>query len=348
MISSSLFLAAALSWFSPLQEQFAIHGLPWLQENKGELIRLPRRLEKELPSAVWGLGLSPSGGRLRFRTDATAIAIRLEYPGPPNMVNMHAFGQTGVDLYLDGVYRSTAIAPKDAVDGKTVEHTFFADLPPQMREVTIYLPMYKPVKVLAIGLSEAARIQPAKPFRLAKPIVFYGTSITQGACASRSGLSYEAMLERRLGLDFVNLGFSGNGKGEPSTAAMTAEIDAAAFVLDWSVNNPDLENLRSVYRPFLRTLRAKHPQTPIVAITPIASANNNPKFAQFREHIREVVKAEIAAGDKFLTLVEGYSLLGPNRLDGLVDGVHPNDLGFQWMADGLEPVLRKVLRLRKP
>ena len=149
-------LAAAISWLNPQDPKFTVNGLPWLAENKGELIRLPRRLEAELPKPVWNLGLSPSGGRIRFRTNSGRVAIRIEYPSAPNMANMHAFGQTGIDLYIDGVYRSTAIAPKDAAPGKTVEHTFFADLPKQARDITLYLPLYKPAKVLEIGVDEDA------------------------------------------------------------------------------------------------------------------------------------------------------------------------------------------------
>jgi hypothetical protein len=343
-----LLLAAALAWIPPQDPRFEIHGAPWLAENKGELIRLPQRLKDQIPLAVWSLGLSPSGLRIRFRTDSTQVAIKLAYPSPPNMTNMHAFGQTGVDLYVDGVYRSTAIAPKDAAESTPIEHVFFENLPRQEREITIYLPLYKPVKVLGIGLDADAKITKARRFAVAKPVVFYGTSITQGGCASRSGMSYQAILARQLNIDFVNLGFSGNGKGEPAVAKMVGEIDAAAFVLDFAQNNPTIESLREVYEPFLETIRKEHPQTPIVVITAIASARETERLDQMRRHVRQVVQQLIAKGDRLLTLVEGVALLGPNRLDGLVDGVHPNDLGFQWIADGLSPHLAKVLSLPPP
>jgi len=338
----------ALISLLPTDPRLEVNGLPWLAENKGELIRLPNRLKDQLPPAVWNLGLQPSGGRIRFRTDATRLAIKLEYPSKPNMTNMHAFGQTGVDLYIDGVYASTAIAPTTAEIGKIIDHTFFDNLPKQDREITLYLPLHKPVAVHAIELNDDAKLAKPRRFAASKPVVFYGTSITQGGCASRSGLSYQAILARQLNIDFVNLGFSGNGKGEPAVANMVAEIEASVFVLDWSQNNPDPASLTAVYEPFLKTVRAKHPNTPIIAITPIAASRETVKWPQFRAHITEVVTKHIAAGDKRLTLIDGLTLLGPTQYDGLVDGVHPNDLGFQWMADGLAPRVAKVLNLPPP
>ena len=237
---------AGVRWIAPNDSPLEIDGLPWFGENHGEWFRLPMRLADTLPKSVWNLGNSPSGGRIRFRTDSNVIAIRLEYRSGPDMTNMHAFGQTGVDLYLDGVYRGTAIAKRDSKVGEPVEQVYF-DLKGQARverEATIYLSLYAPVKVLAIGLDADARIRKPQPFAVARPVVFYGTSITQGGCASRPGMSYQAILGRMLNIDFVNLGFSGAGKGEPEVARMVAEIDASAFVLDFAQNNRTAASLR--------------------------------------------------------------------------------------------------------
>ena len=336
-------------WMPVLDSRLEINGLPWQAENGSELIRFPARLKEVLPKAVWELAQSPSGGRIRFRTDSNRLAIRLEYPRQPGMRNMHAFGQTGVDLYLDGIYHSTAIATAESKPGTPVEHVYFEikDRPRTEREITLYLPLYMGVKVLGIAIERDARTAKARPFALPGPIVFYGTSITQGGCASRSGMSYQAILGRALNVDFVNLGFSGNGKGEPVVAKAVAEIGAACFVLDFAQNNGTVESLEEVYDPFIATLRAKYPETPILAITPIASSREASSIRNeaMRRHIRQVVSRRIGAGDGKMQLVEGTDLLGPGRLDGLVDGTHPNDLGFQWMADGLTPRLAKFLGL---
>jgi hypothetical protein len=301
---------------------------------------------------VWGLAKSPAGGRIRFRTDSSKVAVKLEYPSAPNMANMHAFGQTGVDLYVDGIYIATATADKEAAPGKLYEKVFELGKRKVEREITLYLPLYKPVKVLGIGVVKGAKVGKAKPFAAARPVVFYGTSITQGGCASRAGMSYQGILGRALNIDHVNLGFSGNGKGEPALAGAVAEIEASCYVLDFAQNNRTVESLAEVYGPFLDAVRAKRPDTPIIAITPIYASreamaeSEKSDLQKMRDHIRQVVSKRVGAGDRLLQVVEGTDLLGPAQVDGLVDGVHPNDLGFEWMARGLEARLRKVLDLR--
>jgi hypothetical protein len=339
---------AAQEWRPVSSANVDIAGLPWFQENKGEFWRLPARSKETFPPAVWNLSLDPTGGRIRFRTDSSTVAVKLEWPRPPGMRNMHAFGQSGVDLYVGDTYWSTATPDKDAAPGKVYEHVYFKGQPRAMRDITIYLSLYSPVKVVEIGLDKDATVERAKPFAVSKPVVFYGTSITQGGCASRAGMSYQAILGRRLNLNHVNLGFSGNGRGDAALARAVAEIDASVFVLDFAQNNGSVESLAPVYDPFIAILREKHPTTPIVAITPIyasSEALGGQRNEQMRALIRKVVSARIGAGDTNLQLVEGTDLLGPSRVDGLVDGTHPNDLGFQWMAEGLVERLRKLLGL---
>ncbi len=354
IVAASLFPLLAqepqLRWLPLATQNVEIDGLPWFSENGGELFRLPVRLKDTYRKPVWELAESPSGGRIRFRTDSTTLAIRLEYPEPPGMKNMHAFGQTGVDLYADGVYRGTAIADHDAKPGKTYEHSYYKDQARAQREVTLYLPLYIGVKILGIGVDAEARLEQAKPFAIAKPLVFYGTSITQGGCASRSGMSYQAILGRMLNADFVNLGFSGNGLGEPELARAVADIDASYYVLDFAQNNPTVDSLAQAYAPFIETIRGKRAEAPILVITPIYAAHESwsrdARLEDMRELIRRVAAEKIAAGDRHLEILEGTDLLGPARGDGLVDGTHPNDLGFQWMAEGLAARIGKVLGVR--
>ena len=344
--------AEPLRWLALTNSEVEVCGLPWFKENGGALARLPVRLKSTFRPAVWSLAQSSSGGRIRFRSDTKILSLRLEYPSPPNMANMQAFGQTGVDLYADGVYLATAVADQEAKPGKVYERVLldFSKQARAEREITIYLPLYKPVKVLGIGVDTGAAVREAKPFAVARPVVFYGTSITQGGCASRPGMSYEAILGRHLNLDFVNLGFSGNGLGEPEVARAVAEIDAACFVLDFGANHKTGEEMRAVYAPFLDAVRARNRATPIVVMTILYTAREiripslGRDWQERREFISGVVRERIRGGDTNLFLVDGATLLGSTPGDGLVDGGHPNDLGFYRMAEGLRPVLGRAVQ----
>lgn len=345
--------SSTLCWLQIPSPHLEVNGLPWFAENGGELSRLPVKLKDSFRKPVWNLAQDPSGGRIRFRTNSTALAIQLEYPHGPSMTNMHAFGQTGVDLYMNNIYWGTAIAGRDSKSGLVQNHSFYEHQRRLDREITLYLPLYAPLKVLGIGVDPDAEIQAPKRFALDKPIVFYGTSITQGGCASRSGMSYEALLGRLLNVDFINLGFSGNGIGEPEMARVVASLDPAVFVLDFAHNNPTIESLEQAYDPFIATIRREHPETPIILLTPIYDAHleswaPRPILDEMRVLIRQVAARRIAAGDKNLQLVEGTDLLGPSQGDYLVDGAHPNDLGHKAIAEGLAARISKITGLELP
>ncbi len=333
-----------IKWIDFPDPQFKVYGLPFWEENAPDLYRLPKSAQNLVRKPVWNLAKSPSGGRIVFKSDCTTLTIRLQYPSLGGMKNMHTFGQCGVDLYVDDVYVRTAI-PKDTT---FVEFEFFSGVTKQMRQFTIYLPLYIGVQVLAIGVNDGAEFQAPTPYVIDKPVVYYGSSITQGGCASHSGMSYQAILSRNLDVDFINLGFSGNGMGEPEVAKIVASIDASCYVLDFGVNLPSADSVAKVYGPFVDIIRKARPETPIIAVTPIYNAYEfwKPNKVTF---MRDVIRKEVArhrkAGDQNIMLVEGFELLGPAFSSAFVDGVHPNDLGMQAMAEGLQPYVAQVLHV---
>lgn len=336
-----------MQWIPFPDPRLPVFGLPWFSETTPELWRLPPRLKGVVRDPVWNLSLSPSGGRIRFGSDTRTLGIRLHYATHGRMHNMCTIGQMGVDLYEGRHYWKSAF-PTQAGD---LEYVYFDGLEKRPRDFTLYLPLYHPVRVTSIGIDDDARLEPPARFAVPKPVAFYGTSITQGGCSSRGGLSYQAILCRELNLDFVNLGFSGNGRGEAEMARTFADVEASCYVCDFARNNGSAESLREVYEPFLGHLRVRRPDTPIVCVTPVwdSSERYDPRsrdrIEAMRRVIREAVESRKMNHDRRITLVEGKDLLGPDDGEGLVDGVHPNDLGFQAMADGLRPVLKRVLRL---
>jgi hypothetical protein len=205
------------------------------------------------------------------------------------------------------------------------------------------------LSIEAIGLSEGASIGAPAAFAIEKPIVYYGTSITQGECACRAGMTHPAILARMLNIDFINLGWSGAGRGEQVMAGAVAEIDAACYVMDYCQNHTSPEALEEVYAPFLATIRDRRPQTPIICITPIFSTHavyDGPALHDGRARIiRDAVAARVADGDAKISLVEGHDLLGPRDQDCLIDAVHPNTCGLLNMATALAPGVRGVLKL---
>lgn len=323
-----------------------VAGLGWFGEESPVLRRLPARMKDRVSPAVWGLAQHPSGARVRFRTDSPRLGLVARNPDALTMHHMTSVGQNGFDLYVDGQYRNSAWP--DAKGLIQREWTLGEDR--RLREVTLYLPLYKAVTVERLVLEPGAVVSAPSSFARPRPVVFYGSSITQGGCAENPGLSYTALLGRSLNLDFINLGFSGAGLGEPAVAEAVAEIDAEAFVLDfWA--NPSPEAYRDALPGFVDTVRRRHPRTPILVTGPFwfpAEAGSSALHTQQetkRKTARDLVAARRKSGDRAITFVDGLGMLSAAQGSGLVDGVHPNSLGFQHCADGLEPHLRRALRL---
>jgi hypothetical protein len=325
-------------------QRLGVYGLPWFSEDTPALRRLPLRLKDRFRPPVWDLAQEPSGGRIRFRTDSTTIGIVAENPHFSNMHHMASVGENGFDLYVGGDYVGSAWPDSS---GKIIRDWQIGQ-ERGMRDVTLYLPLYKPVTIRELSLDAGARLEPAKTYSTAKPIVYYGSSITQGGCASNPGGSCQAILERRLNADFVNLGFSGNGLGEPALAEAICELDPSCIVLDfWG--NPSAEQYAAALPIFVEILRKKWPELPILVTSPFyfpAEATGGDTARQQsakRRSAREFVDKRRKGGDRRIWYVDGLKMLNRSQTAGLVDGVHCNSLGFYYNALGLEPFLRKAL-----
>jgi hypothetical protein len=327
-----------------------LEGRAWAEVGH-PLDRLPQRAQGVVRDAVWQLSRHSAGLAVRFVTDATRLAarwtLRSEATPWPHMTTTAA---NGLDLYarLDGRWRWAA--PGLTVGQRQNTATLLAELPPGRREMMLYLPLYNGVDTLAIGVPPEAVMTPgpARPARRRRPLCFYGTSVVQGGCASRPGLAYPAILGRRLDRPAINLGFSGNAQMEPELAALLAELDPCAYVLD-AVPNVNLAMTWDRVEPFVRTLRRARPATPIVLVESIVYQN-----APFRpRHLRPWIDKNAvlwatyerlaAAGVPGLSYVPSHDLLGDDG-EATIDSVHLTDLGFMRLSDRLEPVLRRLVK----
>ena len=180
-----------------------------------------------------------------------------------------------------------------------------------------------------------------------RPLVFYGSSVAQGAGACRPGMTYEAILARSLNMDFVDLGFGGNGRAEPEMVDLVNEVEACGYVFDLGKSYGTQTG--DAYAAMLEAVRASHPEVPVICVTPIFSTREffDSGYLDLSLHTRQVMRDAAVerrkAGDAKTFLVEGTDLLGPEDADGFHEGVHPTDLGFRLMAERLAPVVRRAV-----
>jgi lysophospholipase L1-like esterase len=309
--------------------------------------RFPAVAEGKVTDAVWRLSRDSAGMLVRFKTDATTIwanyTLRTERLAGPNMT---AIGASGLDLYArddQGKWRWAGVTRPDK---KVVRQEIVGGLKPGLREYAVYLPLYNGIETLVLGVPPAAKFEPLAP-RAEKPIVFYGTSITHGASASRPGMVHTAILGRRLDRPVVNLGFSGNGRMDAAVGELLVKIDAAVYVID-CLPNMNAADVRQKCVPLVQQLRAARPDTPIVLVEDRRNTNSWILPARDKHHtdnhaaLREAFAKLQAEGVKGLYYLGGDDLLGHDA-EGATDGSHPNDLGFVRQADLFEPVLRQAL-----
>ena len=334
-----------MKWTDFPSKQFEVCGLPWWEENSPKLNRFPFRAESQIRGPVWNLARYPAGGRIRFASNTSQLAIRATYCDLANRQNMSDFGASGLDVYVNGQYWISA-CPKSPGE---VTLNFFGGVDNDLKEFTVYLPLFQELQIQAIGLDENASLALPSPHQKPLPVMFYGSSVVQGSGASRPGMmTYEAILARKLNLDYIDLGFGGNGRAEPEVVNLLTEINACCYVFDLGKSYGMQPT--EPYTKMLEEMRNSYPEIPLICITPIYStreqfdAEYRNRSIHTRQAATEAVNARKSAGDQGITLVEGLELLGPDDSDGFHEGIHPSDYGYNLIAQRLESHLTNALR----
>ena len=318
---------------------FKIDGIYY---SDGKYRRLPEEVAQSVSPAVHNLHARTTGGRVRFKTDSSYIAIKVVLGNVFQDSNTTVTAQAGFDMYVRknasqrfmGVFMPPYQVEKEYVGKKKTTGEY--------QEYVINFPIGSEVEELYIGLEEGATLEKPDPYTYEKPIVFYGSSITMGKCATRPGCSYENILSQRLDFNFVNLGFGGAARGEQQIADYIAGLDMRAFVLDYDHNSPSPEHLTQTHERFFKTVREAHKEIPIIIMSrPKKYLSQEDKE---RKHVIEQTYLNaLEAGDKNVYFIPGDSLMNDSVKDcGTVDGTHPTDAGFFSMADAIEKVVRSI------
>ncbi|MCW1914450.1 SGNH/GDSL hydrolase family protein [Luteolibacter sp. GHJ8] len=316
-------------------------------ERKNWFDRLPAAAEGKVTKAVWQLGQDTSGMLVRFKTDATVIWANYQLRRPNlALPNITAIAASGLDLYAKDPKGQWRWAGVTRPNSKHVRQEIIKGMSPGMREYMLYLPIKNGIEKLEIGLPPDAKFEPVAP-RTEKPIVFYGTSITHGASASRPGMTHTAILGRRLDRPVINLGFSGNGRMDAAVGDLLVKIDAAVYVID-CLPNMNADAVRRKCIPLVKQLRAAKPDVPILLVEDRRNTNSWLLPERNKHHdanhlaLRECMEKLKAEGITGLHYLPGDALLGDDG-EAATDGSHPSDLGFVRQADQFEPLLKACL-----
>lgn len=322
-------------------EPLKIYGV--FKEN-GLYRRMPEEVARSVSDGVYNLHTNTAGGRVRFKTNSQKLTVIAKFTDIVLRPHFAPTGRAGLDMYetIDGEerYSGTFIPVTGVCDGfkNTVTRTNN-----ELQDITINMPLYTNIVSLQIGFEEGSVILPAEPYEIETPIVSYGSSITQGGCANRAGTSYQGFISRALNCDYINLGFSGNAKGEDKMIDYINSLSMSAFIYDYDHNAPTVAHLEATHERMFKAIRAKHPDIPVLMLS-------RPKFylddeeKQRLEVVRKTYLNALSVGDKNVYFIEGPKLMEMVGDEGTVDGCHPTDLGFFSMATEILKVLKPIFK----
>ena len=332
-------------WLDPHDAPFVLNGFPELQPEGEPFRRLPKEVAEATSEGVAALALNTAGGRVRFKTNSPYVAIHAEMPYICRMDHMAFTGIYGFDLYQrmddEEVYIGTFRPSVGMEQGYESRLMLRGE---GIREITINFPLYNGVDKLFIGVKDGSKISAPRQYAHPLPVVYYGSSITQGGCASRPGNSYQAMITRRLDCDHINLGFSGNAKAEEAIVNYMANLTMSVFVCDYDHNAPTVEHLQATHLPLYRAIRKAQPNLPIILVTK-PDHQFEAETEQRRQIILNTYHTALSEGDQRIAFIDGATLFEGEMADSCtVDTCHPNDLGFYRMSRKIGAVVKEMLK----
>lgn len=333
--------------------QISIYGLPYF-ETERTYLRIQEKdysLVNQLSESLAILTKNTAGCLVAFYAISNYFAIQVKGLKHFHMTHMAYTGQAGFDLYMgkDAFDLSFYQTCKFNVSDETYYYTFFENLTQEKKLFVLYFPLYASIEELNLFFDDNALVEPCTNLFPKGRIVFYGTSITQGGCASRPGMSYPSIISRKIQYECINYGFSGNGKGQIEMAELVAKIkDVKLFVLDYEANADEDNLLQKTLEPFIKTIWSYHPMTPILVISKIMMSkeyhnqNSNEKYRSLYLFQKRLIQA-LQKENSNLFFLNGQKLLAPMYHEATVDGIHPTDLGFYQMAEKIVKKINQII-----
>lgn len=331
-------------FFNCLEEPFKVYGLMFPENEDDVFHRLPYDVAKATNEGVDTLCHHSAGGRVRFKTNSPYVIIRSKEPAIYRSAHFTICGSAGFDMYKDvegeQIYVGSFMPPVDLKDG--YESKKETDITEET-DITIHFPLYSRVKSLEIGLKAGCTLKPAKEYKYDVPVVYYGSSITQGGCASRPGMAYQNIISRELDCDHINLGFSGSAKAEDAITEYIAGLKMSVFVYDYDHNTPSIEHLEKTHYKMFKRIREKNPELPVIMVS-APDGRPNAVMQKRRDIIKASYERALAEGDKNVWFIDGSEMMKfPGGNDATVDNCHPTDLGFRRMADVIGAKVKEAL-----
>ena len=329
-------------------ENFDLYGV-FYDKEAGRFLRMPQDIADKVSPTVALLNGYPAGGRIRFSTDANRMSVTVSYDILNSRCHMTALGSSGFLLleeteeadgrisyklaahFIPGHYAN--LSESSGPNGYSVEKYVAGE---GMRNFILYMPTYNDVKELILGFPKGSRCSHGLKYRAdIKPVLYYGSSITEGGCSSRPDLPYQCYVSRWTNTDFINLGFSSGALGEDVMAEYLSSLDASVFVCDYDHNAPNPAHLWATHEKLFRTYRKKNPCTPVIFMSK-PDFDGDPTAPARREAVRATYDKAVAEGDKNVYFIDGQRLFGSTERQACtVDGTHPNDIGFLRMAEAV-------------
>lgn len=357
MASKELKEERDIKWISLNDSSIRLSGFPFYRGEK-VLGRIPpekKELFEKVNPFINEFGANTAGGQISFRSDTTRVYLRVTTQLVHDMVNMTPAGQCGFDCYVGKNRQELKFVGVSRFDVRKKSYEIeLAQYPTQgkMMEYLIHFPLYSGVYEVMLGIEGDAKIEKPESFRQQGGLVFYGTSITQGGCASRPGMSYTNMLSRKLNMEIYNFGLSANGLGEYEVADMLAEIqNPLLYVIDYEANAGLNGKLQASLKGFIQRIRNHHAVTPILVVSRLPYIRDvldkafGERRAELRRFQENTVKELQRQGDENIYFCDGSKLWGEDFDDYTVDTIHPTDLGFYMMVNNLLPVVKKILKM---